>query len=469
MRFRVRARARPRARRLPSGCPGLEPCILRSLLLSLAACGPVDAGLGPAGHASGWSDVACEAPAVLPGLPAPTPWIPDALPAFTAHLAWLEDSPYTAPGVPPADTRIGDLAVHDGRLVVGLGDWAINAGSLYCHGLGGACPHADAPGHGIPLLAIDAPDAPPVVLGVLEEEDLGRIRRTGLGLQLPSLDPSRGDGMPPCGRPDADPACPAEAGRRHPVFRVGNSTQLRDGALRSDPVIPDASHVFDVVPLEGALLAVGAGAPIGSDDRGGTHAMLWRSVDDGRTWRVAWRDASQPGRRRLHAALPLGGMVLLFGAHKTDAGMLPLRYRWSAGEMRATPALLPGLGRDVDSAVLDAHTGVVWEAGGAVQPAWALADDGDGAVRRWPLGLGADEALVDAWLLCAGDLLLLTRRAAPGGWRHRVLRTHDLVALEPVLTWTADMPLSQLAWWGGGLVFGGGGHALWRSAPPEGG
>jgi hypothetical protein len=110
----------------------------------------------------------------------------------------------------------------------------------------------------------------------------------------------------------------------------------------------------------------------------------------------------------------------------------------------------------VQTAALDADRGLAWAGGEAV----VFADE-DGALVSWALDLSDHGAVLDAWLLCAGDLLLLVRR----GDRTRVLRTSDLEAFDVVAEWTGAPAATTLAWWRGGLVLGADAGGLWRAAP----
>ncbi|MCB9781327.1 MAG: hypothetical protein H6742_22355, partial [Alphaproteobacteria bacterium] len=120
------------------------------LLLSCTGGSAVDSGPepDPSPDPRGWADVPCQQLPDPLELSAPEPWGESpVLPAYSAYLDWLTDSPNRADeeGVP--ERTLDDLVVHDGRLWSGLGDWGYNTGSLYCHELGGRCPYEDADGH----------------------------------------------------------------------------------------------------------------------------------------------------------------------------------------------------------------------------------------------------------------------------------------------------------------------------------
>ena len=448
--------------------------ILPLFLLSLlGGCDPTrpppplvtldDTGAAPLALTSWLEAATCEALPEDAVWLAPESWGPaPLLPAYDAYLDWLATSPNRADKAGTPQRILDDLAVLNGDLYAGLGDWGYNTGSLYCHDRGGACPYEDADGHGIPLLRwAPGGDGTPVVAALLEEEELQRLRPAGEVLLIPSLDPSRGDPAPGCAAPDAEPACPEEAAHDHPRFATGNTSLVDSNdssAIFSEANIPDALHVFDMAAHGGRLVAIGASATPGEDAENGSHAAIWASSDQGRTWALVWRDGSAVGKRRLTALVPVGERLLAVGYHTAEAGEQTL-WLEIAPDNTVTDdiaAALAGYPYPAQAMPLSAATTLLWTRTTAARLSWA----GD-TLRVVPLALEGAPRVVDAWLLCAGDLLLLTLDV--GRQEYQVYRTADLETFTRLVVWPATVSLAALAYWDGHLVFGATGDRLLRT------
>lgn len=418
---------------------------------SASDSGPVPA---PSPDPRGWTDVPCQ---VLPDdlqLSEPVPYGPEpAVPEYSAYLDWLAESPNRADEEGDPERYLDDLVVHDGALWSGLGDWGYNTGSLYCQELGGRCPHEDDAGHGVPLLRWGPGETEPTTSAPLHEEEIEQFRRLGELVVVLSTDPSLGDPAPDCAAADADPACPEEQDRSHPRFEIGNHHRLVDGALSSADGVPAVYHQFDIAALGDVLYMVGSGKPESPDDYGGSYAMVWRSVDDGASWQIHWHDANVQGKRRLDALIPLGDRLFATGHHDHPDGDVPLRYEIVDDGVVPADDLVIDLIDPLATMALDPDTVVVWSEpleGAAV----IRSVDGTVDVTPVPVDAGAAVRVVDAWLACEGDMLLLMRIEDIAGKRHQVVRTRDLQSFEVALEWTATIRPRSLAWWQDRLFFG---------------
>lgn len=436
------------------------------LWAACVGCAPSPLAQALPGHESSWAAVACQD---LPDplvLRAPEAMGPDPLlPGYPDYLDWLQASPNRAEREQRVQTEIDDLAVFEGTLYAGLGDWGFNTGSLYCYERGGRCPVEDSPGHGMPLLSWAPGETEPTAT-ILEEEEIQRFRRTGAALLVMGTDPTRGDAAPTCASPDAVVLCPEEQGREHPRFARGNVHRIHSGASAVESTAPLASalHVFDMAPLDGVWWAVGSADPgraVGDTSPYSSHAAVWRSDDDGERWTLHWTDPAAVGIRRLDSLLPLGDRLLMLGHHnRSDGESVSLRYEIRDGVVSEADGLLPELSGVLRTDVLDDETGLAW----SHQSSTVSAVSADGA--SWPLDLGM--TLVDTWLLCSGDLLLLGIERSGFTARDAVVyHTHDLLDFTEVYRWPLAMEgrPTSLAWWDGGLVIGTNNDHLLYAAP----
>lgn len=407
-------------------------------------------------HASDQTAVACEDLGARI-YPVPTRWVVTSQ-DYLDYLDWLETSPNRADYSEYASGRVRDLVSFDGRLHVGVGDWGLNVGSLFCAEQGGACAYEDAPGHGLPVFTFDRGQDSAAWDVILREEQVSGFRRTGLALLVPGVDPTGGDGRPACAKADADPACPEEQGRLHLTYQIGHFIRYRDGAWTQEPVLEGTYHALDVAVWHGVIYIAGSGQPYDGDDPDGSYAMIWRSLDDGQTWTLDYSDEGADDRRRLTALLPLDEGVIALGKWHTSPDATAIHWvQQGRGWVRQHDAL-PGLVELGGAEVFDGERGLVWAPTNGIDPTpprvlWLK----DGQIQDQVVALFEEQgwSLVDTWLLCEGDLLTLSRRKRDDGlWDQVVHRTQDLETFEEVVAWQSDTRAYNMALWDGSLVFG---------------
>jgi hypothetical protein len=420
------------------------------VILALASC--VEVAPHPATRPRGQIDIACQD---FDGLTfaTPEPWA-TVSEDYLAYAEWLTDAVYRFDAGGTVRQDVAALTVFDDVLYAGIGDWHFNAGSRFCPEQGGACAYEDAPGHGIPLVTFSPGSSEPVFDHVLPEEQIGRFRRTGDALFVPGIDPSDGDGAPACCLEDASSEnyCADEAARTHERFARGTLyRQSHDDWIETDG-LESGIHVFDVSVLDGAIYAAGASDPVG----GPSVPTVWRSDDDGRSWSIALRTDDAP-HARFVALAPLGEEMLVFGYDA--AGVVTYRI----DPQSELPDLLPDLRGIVATEPFTRDEALVWstsiQAGRVVDV--LTSTDGHIAVRALD-GLEG-RTLVATYLLCAGDLLLLTS----SGSSFAVDRTLDLEHFERVVEFESDVRITSLAFWDDGLVFGADGGRLLRAGSAD--
>lgn len=419
----------------------------RSILgLALASCG--EATSHPATRLSEQTDIACQD---FDGLRFSTPEAWTTVSEDYLHYAeWLTDAVYRFDAGGTVRQDVAALTVFDGVLYAGIGDWHFNAGSRFCPEREGACPYEDAPGHGIPLVTFSPGSAEPVFDHVLPEEQIGRFRRTGDALFVPGIDPSDGDGAPACclEDPTSDDYCADEAARTHERFERGTLYVQSHGGWFETDALEGGIHVFDVSVLDGVMYAAGASEPV---DSGPSAATVWRSEDGGRAWSVALRIDDAP-HSRFVALAPLGEGMLVFG-YDEPRSLLSFRID-RRGDESSLADLIPDLRGIVATEPFTRDEVLAWS-GGVVDVVTTM--DGDIAVRALD-GLEG-RTLVATYLLCAGDLLLLTS----SGSSFAVDRTLDLENFERVLEFESSVRVTSFAFWEDGLVFGADGGRILRA------
>ena len=412
----------------------------------LVACSAPD----PTTRPSGQTDIACQD---VDGLRfgAPEAWAVVSEDYLT-YAEWLTGAVYRFDAGGTVREDVAALTVFDDVLYAGIGDWHFNAGSRFCPEEGGACAYEDAPGHGIPLVTFSSGSAEAGFDHVLPEEQIGRFRRTGDALLVPGIDPSDGDGAPACCLEDSSSEnyCGDEAARTHEQFERGTLyLQSHDDWFETD-ALEGGIHVFDVSVLDGVMYAAGASNPVGGGNSGAT---VWRSENGGRSWSVALRRDDAP-HSRFVALAPLGEEMWVFGYDA--AGVVSFRVDTQS----EFPDLLPDLRGILATEPFTRDEVLVWstsvQAGGLVDV--LTSTDGDIAVRALD-GLEG-RSLVATYLLCAGDLLLLTS----SGNSFAVDRTLDLVHFERVVEFESDVRITSFAFWEDSLVFGADGGRLLRAA-----
>lgn len=193
--------------------------------------------------------------------------------------------------------RIKDLAVHDGRLYMGSGNYGVNTGPT-------------------DVAWVDLATGVTGVDATAPTEEINTYRTVGSDLLVPWVDPTL------CGYCN-----PAGSG----------------GFTSSDPTWHDtfafpAAHVFDVAKFSSDWFLAGAGA---YDIDG---AVIYRSTDGGQTWKLSIAQASSggvTGWERFYWMGTAGGKLYAQAAHKnysdgcgcSSGDLFPLRAwdgtRWS--------------------------------------------------------------------------------------------------------------------------------------------
>jgi hypothetical protein len=365
---------------------------------------------------------------------------------FVAYARWLEDSVYRYDVTGTVGDGVVALTVFDGVLHAGIGDWHFNAGSRFCPELGEACPYEDAPGHGIPLVTYEPAGIGPRFEHVLPEEQIARFRRTGAGLLMAGIDPSDGDPPPQCARDDPTSAthCSDEASRPHERFERGTFYLKGHDTWFETDALAGGLHVFDLAVLDGAIYAAGSSSPDGDE----SHATIWSSLDNGRTWdEVVLVDEVGMDHPRVTTLVPVGDQVVAFG-YARGAAATPLRFVGDADGFQSEPSLLPDVGGSLSAEVFTRTQALVWSTAGD-RSAYVVAEV-DGAIEARPLETLADQRFVGAHLACVGDLVLLTESA--GGYA--AYRTRDLRVFERLLEVDDAMAISSIAFWEDSLVLG---------------
>jgi hypothetical protein len=427
----------------------ISPSVRAPSILVLVSCAP--APPEPAVRRTEQTEIACQDVEGL-SFAEPEAWT-TVSEDYLTYAEWLTDAVYRFDAGGTVRQDVAALTVFDDVLYAGIGDWHFNAGSRFCPEQGSACPYEDAPGHGIPLVTFSPGSSEPTFDHVLPEEQIGRFRRTGDALLVPGIDPSDGDGAPACclEDPTSGDYCGDEAARTHERFERGTLyLQSHDGWFETD-ALEGGIHVFDVSVLDGMMYAAGAAEPV---DGGPSAATVWRSEDGGRSWSVALRMEDAP-HSRFVALAPLGEGMLVFGY---DEHRSLLSFRIDRQGESSLADLLPDLRGIVATEPFTRDEVLAWSTSGRVVDV-LTAMDGEIAVRALD-GL-EERRLVATYLLCAGDLLLLST----SGSSYAVDRTQDLEHLDRVVEFESAATITSFAFWDGSLVFGADGGQLLRTGP----
>lgn len=216
---------------------------------------------------------------------------------------------------PDSAHSIEDLAVFDGKLWAGYGDWTNNTGV-------------------VDLAFVDLATGTPGVAGRAPTEAINVWRMIGGQLAAPWVDPTAWGGATP-----------------------PNGGYSISGPWRDVHTFP-ASHVFDIARTpDGSLWTSGAGAYEADG------AVIYRSTDNGATWRLSLAEASPggiTGYERFYWMGVIGGKLYAQAAHVgTDMNALfPMRVwdgtRWTKARDRAS------LGMITQAADVEPFAGRLW-------------------------------------------------------------------------------------------------------------
>lgn len=157
--------------------------------------------------------------------------------------------------------RLHDMAISNGKLYAGYGDWNGNSDSW-------------GPTEGrVALVPFDLATRTfesqnEVMVG---SEAIMNIREINGSLYVPTTDPS--------------------------IHGSGGYATNKSGSWQVRNVVPDAVHVLDVASMDGNdLWMIGARDNYAPYDGSVGRAIAWRSTDDGNTWSESLSDGSDPGQ-----------------------------------------------------------------------------------------------------------------------------------------------------------------------------
>ena len=157
--------------------------------------------------------------------------------------------------------RLEDMAISNGKLYAGYGDWNSNSDSW-------------GPAEGrVALVPFDIASRTfesqnEIMVG---SESINNIREINGSLYIPSIDPS--------------------------IHGSGGYTTNESGTWQVRNVVPDAVHVFDVATLDGDdLWLFGARDNYPPFDGSVGRAIAWRSTDGGQSWTEEITQGSEPGQ-----------------------------------------------------------------------------------------------------------------------------------------------------------------------------
>ena len=157
--------------------------------------------------------------------------------------------------------RLHDMAVSNGKLYAGYGDWNSNSDSW-----GPAAGRVALVPFDIASKTFESQDE--VMVG---SEAINTIREINGALYVPSTDPS--------------------------IHGSGGYATNVSGSWEVRNVIPDAVHIFDAATLTGTdLWMFGARDNYPPFDGSVGRAVAWRSTDGGQTWGEALSQGSEPGQ-----------------------------------------------------------------------------------------------------------------------------------------------------------------------------
>jgi hypothetical protein len=334
------------------------------------------------------------------------------------------------------DHSLKELAVFDGRLYIGYGDWTVNTGPVDIR-------HFEPDG----TLTVDV---------TIDEESIDYYRIFGDRMFIPGVDPRQ--------PPGADPL-------------TGNVCSMESGG---DWVVAfeleQCLHVLDVVPWEDTLFACGSGnIDMDHYHAGDDMAVIWRSDDGGLTWdlETTYHDDNTDAVVRWERFLTLGDDFVVFGQSIDYVqGVLTNVPRLYDGGAWSTVELLPNLWVR-HSLQWTEDEGIVWgpDLGVEGKPFRVFRVTAGPAAA--PVAyLDAEDLLVlDVFRVDLEDMIFLTRVGAStevpaeAPYDYRILRTTDLEAFEEIASFAHDESFLSVALWQDRIYLGGWEGGLWESLP----
>jgi len=253
----------------------------------------------------------------------------------------------------------------------------------------------------------------------------------------------------------------------------GNIFRLEsDGRWRKFRSIPGGEHVHDIAGFDGDIYAVGSGAADRVEwEKGIIHRYLWRSTDNGKTFKVAYRmPTPDTGKSdtRFRRLLAVGNTLYAFGYINPFTAKKPLKPAHIAWrDDKAVPTTTEMLG-ELNSLIvtrtwnLDANRGiVVARDSNTTAPTRTFVVDEKGAkeLKGW-----AKMRVVDmAPGMSSGEYYIL---AGAGGNNEQfnVYRVNTASLEKPVdVLDCRTIPMASVACWNGDIYLGTADGQLLRS------
>ena len=366
---------------------------------------------------------------------------------------WLEPEPWAEPiadyiewaitdkglALDAFDHGVKDLAVFDGRMCIGYGDWTNNLGPVQVRCFN--------------------PDGSLDIGPTIDEESIDYYRVYEDRAFIPGVDPRQPEGTDPL---------------------TGNVTYKEvGGEWTAVHQMIHCLHVLDVIRFGDAVFACGSGnTDMDAYNKGDDMGVIWRSDDQGKNWSIEteWHDNIIAAVVRFERFVQTGDNFYVLGEYIdytfNTLDNVPRRYdggTWTPVEVlpaiwvqhthQFTPEVGIVIGADISASGKKYVTHTL-QAGEKTAPLTFFAD--------------RDEQVLDYVALGPGEGLFLSRQgaslaAAPAApYTYHVYHTLDLAAYGEVLTFTTDELVLSLAWFGSALYLGtGSGIVLRATSDPE--
>ena len=340
-------------------------------------------------------------------------------------------------------TAIVDLAVFNGKLYIGIGDANNNLGSAFCPLTGEACPSEDAQGHGIPVLTLSPNETQTKIEFVVQDEEISLFRPLADKMLIPGVDATE-DAM------------------------IGNVYILQNGTWTKHRSLLSNLHTHDIAEFKGSIFAVGSGIETldqySSMQVAGT---IWRSDDNGQTWKVEYRHTNKPaGDCRYTMLIPLKNKLYAFGNYLSDTNndgkvdainnisqvydgstwtfvdLLPNDYYFGTYSFPFSPEKAFVIGYNIVNKV-------------AIK-GYVVTESSNSEITFFN---DNDFAPIDAFQVSQGDLLILGKKGQSSTdttsyFSYTIYRTKDLVNFTEVVKWTSMIDYRSIALWNNDIYLG---------------
>ncbi len=334
------------------------------------------------------------------------------------------------------DHSLKELAVFEGRLYIGYGDWTVNTGPVDIR-------HFEPDG----TLTVDV---------TIDEESIDYYRIFGDRMFIPGVDPRQPAGSDPL----TGNVCTLEAGGEWVV------------AFELEQYL----HVLDVIPWGDTIFACGSGN-IDMDHyyAGDDMSVIWRSDDGGHTWdlETTWHDDNTNAVARWERFVRTGDDFVVFGQSIDYVeGVLTNAPRLYDGGAWTPVEILPNLW--VRHAIQwSDDEGLVWgpDLGVEGKPYRVFRVSAGPAAEPVTYFDDADLWVLDVYRNGDEDLVFLARTGASTEvvpeppYTYRVLRTTDLETFEEIAAFNHEEIFLSVALWQDRLYLGGWEGGLWESLP----